>query len=68
MNDHKNLSGQLISAVRRRGKIRKERYELARRLGFTGTESAVLQNWSEERIRVLAEERKGVSSVSIEGG
>lgn len=36
----------------------KNRYYLARSLGFTGTESALLQNYSEENIRKLAEERK----------
>jgi hypothetical protein len=34
-----------------------QRYHLARALGFSGDESAVLQNWSEEAIRELAEQR-----------
>lgn len=33
-------------------------YKLARELGFSGYESAVLQNWGESKIRSLAESRK----------
>ena len=36
----------------------KNRYHLARSLGFTASESALLQNYSEDNIRKLAEERK----------
>ena len=33
------------------------RYHLARELGFSGDEAAVLQNWSEEAIRRIAKEK-----------
>ena len=35
----------------------KTRYHLAKELGFSPAESAVLQNWSEADIRKLAKER-----------
>ena len=35
----------------------KEKYQLAKRLGFSGTEAAVLQNWAEDRIIALADFR-----------
>lgn len=36
----------------------KSRYHLARELGFTAQESALLQNYSEENIRKLAADRQ----------
>ena len=36
----------------------KKMYQLAKELGFLGCEAVVLQNWSEARIRKLAESKK----------
>ena len=49
------------SVIARRSGLRqrqKESYELAKRLGFSAAEAAILQNWAEARILALAEERK----------
>jgi hypothetical protein len=36
----------------------KEKYRLARDLGFSSYEAVILQNWAEARIRALAESRQ----------
>lgn len=36
----------------------KERYDLARSLGFSGAEATVLQNWTNDKIKLCANERK----------
>ena len=46
--------------ARRQGRARskqKARYELAKSLGFAANEAVVLQNWKEEDIRRIAQER-----------
>jgi hypothetical protein len=58
MNDSELLGVRVRAANERVRKFQKERYQLARSLGFSGVEAAILQNWNEERIRALAESRK----------
>lgn len=53
---------ELDKVVAKRGKAfrsaQTQRYHLARELGFSAAQAAVLQNWSEKAIRQLAAERK----------
>jgi hypothetical protein len=58
MNDSELLGVRVRAANERVRKFQKERYQLARSLGFSGVEAAILQNWNEERIRALAESKK----------
>jgi len=54
---------ELDKAVKKRQRIfrtkQSQRYHLARELGFSAEEAAVLQNWGEKAIRDLAAEKKG---------
>lgn len=53
-NDAELLKNRVIKQT---GKLRlrqKERYRLAKKLGFSASEAVILQNWSEDRIRELA--------------
>ena len=43
-------------------------YQLAKSLGFTCREAAVLQNWSEKRIRKLAAERAAKGDIGLASG
>ena len=58
MNDSELLVTRVKAANERVRKFQKEKYQLAKSLGFSSVEAAILQNWSEERIRALAESKK----------
>ena len=57
MNDSELLVTRVKAANERVRKFQKEKYQLAKSLGFSAVEAAILQNWSEERIRALAESK-----------
>ena len=58
MNDSELLVTRVKEARERVRKFQRDKYQLAKELGFSGVEAAILQNWNEERIRQLAESRK----------
>lgn len=58
MNDSELLVTRVKAANERVRKSQREKYQLAKSLGFSSMEAAILQNWSEERVRALAESKK----------
>jgi len=58
MNDSELLQNRVRETRARVGQSQKSKYRLAKELGFSSGEAAVLQNWKEERIRALAESKK----------
>lgn len=58
MNDSELLVTRVKAANERVRKFQREKYQLAKSLGFSSMEAAILQNWSEERVRALAESKK----------
>lgn len=57
-NNNKMTLESLEAQVLKQQEARKERYNLARELGFSAAEANILQNRSADNIRKLAEERK----------
>jgi len=57
MNDSELLKNRVSESKERTRQFQKDKYQLAKSLGFSGVEAAILQNWSEERIRTLAESK-----------
>jgi len=57
MNDAEILEVRVRESVGKRRIKQKERYALAKSLGFSPDEAAVLMNWSRERIEALAESK-----------
>jgi hypothetical protein len=57
MNDSELLEKRVRETRERIGKSQKERYRLAKKLGFSPWEATILQNWKTERIEALARER-----------
>ena len=53
----KLLASGIASRERSLQRYHKEHYNFARELGFTSKESGVMQNWSKERINILAQKR-----------
>ena len=53
LDELQSIVGRRYSDARKR---QKERYNLARSFGFTGAESAVMQNWNEQKILACAKE------------
>lgn len=58
MNDLELLEKRVRETRERIGKNQKERYQLAKKLGFSPWEATILQNWKTERIVALAESKK----------
>jgi hypothetical protein len=58
MNDETLLRQMTTKQVIASRMKQKEKYKLARELGFSSYEAVILQNWGEARIRALAESRK----------
>lgn len=56
-NDAEILEVRVRENVEKRRLNQKGRYRLAKELGFTPDEAAILMNWSEVRIRSLAESK-----------
>ncbi|MBA7563514.1 hypothetical protein ES708_05173 [subsurface metagenome] len=56
----KSLRDRVTKAKGKSKEAQARRYQFAKQLGFTAVEAAILQNWSEERIRLLAEHRKSI--------
>jgi hypothetical protein len=56
-NDTELLASRVTEQTMRIRVKQKERYRLAKQLGFSASEAAILQNWREERIRGLAKSK-----------
>jgi hypothetical protein len=57
MKDSELLENRVRDLKSRISRSQKEKYRLAKELGFSAVEAAVLQNWKEGRIRALAESK-----------
>lgn len=57
MSDSELLEKRVRETRERLARNQRERYQLAKKLGFSPWEAAILQNWKTERIEALARER-----------
>ena len=58
MSDIELISLRVAENRQAHRKRQKERYELAKKLGFSPKEAVILQNWSLERILALTESKR----------
>lgn len=53
-----SLKDRVAKAKKKLKESQSRRYHFAKELGFSAMEAAVLQNWSEQKIHLLAKHRK----------